>query len=500
MLNLERLSVFLLFGVCEKEEDGLKITHEEFLDRAKKVHGDKYDYTHDQYRGMHEEYKILCKSHGFFNLKPVFHTHTAQGCRECLLEGKYKEAVAKMQDFIDGKYPMRYKVKDFDGDVIYCVCKDHGDYTCTNHSFKKTPYVGCRGCKSRQEAKIFIKKASKLHKGKYAYKEADYVCSRTLMPIWCNKHKEFFEQRPSAHLQGQNCPECGREGSSSSMRKDSEVFISQLNSLYPNKFETKDVDYQGHKKPVTVYCDVHGRIDKKPNQLLASGCVYCNRKEKAKQYSEKFINEVNTNKLLSHVDASEVTYINNRTKVKLRCKLHDKYFYATPNKVLDESRFSRIGCEDCRKLRSNRWTIKSVKSIPFVSEMEGFVYIGCINKLKGYKIGFTKDLDTRFSIYKSDMRNTDLTFNYLYTFKTNLVTASVIETLLKKIFKDYHVKHNLEFGGKSEIYDLPCLGLVVDLFSGRYDLEINYLADQVNSPRDKAFKDFVKMLKREYGI
>lgn len=43
-----------------------KLTTEEFIEKAKKVHGDKYDYSLVEYKDSRVKVKIICPKHGVF--------------------------------------------------------------------------------------------------------------------------------------------------------------------------------------------------------------------------------------------------------------------------------------------------------------------------------------------------------------------------------------------------------------------------------------------------
>lgn len=71
-----------------------KLTQEEFIDKAKRVHGDKYTYDKTEYVNSTVKVIITCKEHGDFLQTASKHVNGAQGCRECgiakrlLKEGK----------------------------------------------------------------------------------------------------------------------------------------------------------------------------------------------------------------------------------------------------------------------------------------------------------------------------------------------------------------------------------------------------------------------------
>ena len=62
---------------------GKKITQEEFICRAREVHGDKYDYSKAEYINSTTKVCIICPVHGEFWQRPVSHICTKQGCQKC---------------------------------------------------------------------------------------------------------------------------------------------------------------------------------------------------------------------------------------------------------------------------------------------------------------------------------------------------------------------------------------------------------------------------------
>ena len=62
-----------------------RLTTEEFIEKAKKIHGDKYDYSKSEYTLSHNKVCIICPTHGEFWQKPNSHTN-GQGCPCCYRE------------------------------------------------------------------------------------------------------------------------------------------------------------------------------------------------------------------------------------------------------------------------------------------------------------------------------------------------------------------------------------------------------------------------------
>lgn len=72
-----------------------KKTTEQFIDEAKKVHGDKYDYSLTKYTTAYGKVKIICPVHGVFEQEAYSHLRGC-GCAECV-----KIVIKGTDDFIE---------------------------------------------------------------------------------------------------------------------------------------------------------------------------------------------------------------------------------------------------------------------------------------------------------------------------------------------------------------------------------------------------------------
>lgn len=123
---------------CADENTGLKNRHtlESFAEKAREVHGQRYDYSKVKYVGMREtKVTIICKQHGEFSQYPQSHI-SGQGCPKC---GDERASLAKSttrEEFTEranaihgGKYkyaslPERFTRRD----SIIVTCPKHGAY------------------------------------------------------------------------------------------------------------------------------------------------------------------------------------------------------------------------------------------------------------------------------------------------------------------------------------------------------------------------------------
>ena len=60
-----------------------RLTTEEFIQKAKSVHGDRYDYSLTRYETALAKVKIICPEHGEFIQRASEHTNKGKGCPEC---------------------------------------------------------------------------------------------------------------------------------------------------------------------------------------------------------------------------------------------------------------------------------------------------------------------------------------------------------------------------------------------------------------------------------
>lgn len=135
-----------------------KPTTKSVVEKAKKVHGDKYDYSKTTYSNARTKIEIICKIHGSFFQRPNHHIISKSGCPKCSL----------------------ISIKDWGGG-------NKNDFT---------------------------SKAKDIHSDSWDYSKVDYKHSKEKVEIMCPKHGSFH-QSPMIHLQGHGCPKCSNDGSSS---------------------------------------------------------------------------------------------------------------------------------------------------------------------------------------------------------------------------------------------------------------------------------------------
>lgn len=86
-----------------------KLTHQEFIRRAKKIHGNKYDYSRVVYSGTKYKVTIGCPRHGWFEQVVETHIYNKSGCPVCSDNGTVEE---RFWSFVDRNGPRQSGMAD----------------------------------------------------------------------------------------------------------------------------------------------------------------------------------------------------------------------------------------------------------------------------------------------------------------------------------------------------------------------------------------------------
>ena len=76
------------------------ITTEEYIQRAKAVHGDKYGYELTEYVDRNTFITIICKKHGPFKIHPYTHIRLGCGCSACARDKTINTLALTTESFI----------------------------------------------------------------------------------------------------------------------------------------------------------------------------------------------------------------------------------------------------------------------------------------------------------------------------------------------------------------------------------------------------------------
>ena len=328
-----------------------RLTPFEFIERARQVHGDKYDYSNIRHVYSAEKVIIICPSHGEFQQRPSNHLR-GQGCSAC--SGKRKKTTAQFVEEALQTHGNKYnydKVEYINNEKkVVITCPIHGD-------FEQSPYKhlvgqGCSACSVPKQFLIenFIEKARQIHGNKYRYDKVEYIDKDTKITIACLIHGNF-QQLPKNHLKGQGCPSC-----SGNKKKTTEKFVEEAKKLHGNRYKYDKVKYIGNKHKVIIVCPIHGEFEQTPNNhLKGQGCLACGGSKRLT--TVEFVKKAkNIHKNKYKYD--NVEYINSHTKIAITCPIHGD-FQQWPNDHLKGH--GCLICSGSQKLSTEKFIEKSKK-------------------------------------------------------------------------------------------------------------------------------------------
>lgn len=213
---------------CKKLQKNQKLLSN-FLEKAKRVHNNKYQYNNiiNEYVNNKSIISITCSTHGIFYQQALQHTR-GSGCPQCY--GNIKLSTTE-----------------------------------------------------------FIKKAKLVHGNRYIYKNVIYKNALTPVSIKCKLHG-YFNQSPASHLNGAGCLKCASIKMHNIQIKDINEFIKDANKVHSGIYDYSRVIYKGNKTKVEIVCNKHGPFWQTPINHISgkNGCPIC-RSSKGEKYISKFL-------------------------------------------------------------------------------------------------------------------------------------------------------------------------------------------------------------------
>lgn len=341
--------------LCQKEkkdaefrEKGLK----EFLNKAKKKHGEKYDYTAVNYINNNTKVQIFCPldGHGYFEKSPSNHIKNKrpQGCPKCSQKKPcskkttaifIKQAKEKHQSNQFDYSKVKYKSNH---DKVTIICKRHSPpFEFSQHAGSHLKGTGCPKCSGRlkRTTEGFIKEAREKWGEQFDYSKVEYKTSNAKVIIGCKKEGHgFFEQVANSHLMGMlGCKQCNLTS-----QWTAETFLKKAKEKHGSFYDYSKVEFIDRHTEVKVICPKHGLFHVKPSNHVRSGCRKCAGSEVSSL--KQFISKANEH-WDGEYDYSEVVFKNVSTNVLIKCPYHGP-FSQRPSHHLDGA-----GCPTCRESR-----------------------------------------------------------------------------------------------------------------------------------------------------
>jgi hypothetical protein len=330
-------------GKCDVERNASKrvnTAREKFVEKAKALHGDKYDYSNVNYVNAKERVVLICRIHGEFEQTPNKHL-CGNGCKKCANELLSQTNMSKWEDYKEelvkihgGKYDYSNVLwRGSDNDIVV-TCMKHGDFTirALDHKYGR----GCKVCTkeghiqyNKLDTSTFIKRANELWGDTYDYSKVEYTNSNIKVTIICKNHGEFL-QTPANHMK-YGCKKCGTESNTRNkqLRESCAVtFVEKSHRIHDHAYDYSKCLYTNAATKVVLTCNKHGDFQVTPNNhLRGKGCKKCgneasglSKRSDETEYIQSFRNVYG-----DKYDYSSVVWDGSSKPVVVLCKKHGAF-------------------------------------------------------------------------------------------------------------------------------------------------------------------------------
>lgn len=271
-----------------------RLTKDEFVTKARGVHGERYDYFPVDYVNSSTKVVIRCPSHGEFTQKPSNHL-SGFGCLKCGhgMAGQYHKKntdsfIVEAQAVHGDAYDYSKTIYRGAGDKLIVICLTHGEFKQVAHvHLKANPGEACLSCsyekrgeRSHLSLDAFMRKATEVHQGRYDYSRValEFGGGNKTVSIVCREHGAF-RQLPVGHLSGRGCRNCANDRLAAQFLKTTDEYIAQAVKVHGDLYDYSKVDYQGAFVNVTMVCAIDGHFEQSPTSHLSGiGCPRCSRR------------------------------------------------------------------------------------------------------------------------------------------------------------------------------------------------------------------------------
>ena len=345
-----------------RKSNVMKQRKEQFLTRAREIHGTLYDYSDVTYKNSKIHIDIICNIHGTFSQTPEKHC-LGRGCPKC--GGTSKKTT---EEFIRDAREIHGTRYDYSG-VTYKGKNTKIDITCSLHgAFQQLPAVHLRGgncqkCsaesrknKTRLDVTELIARFTEAHGNEYDYSELEYVNSSTPLKIICIKHGPFY-QRLYEHIESNGCKICHPRDYTYLLkyvtgplqaRKKEFLNSGQVAELvkrrHGQKYDYSKIEFVSRRDKVKIICPIHGEFAQRlENHLYGNGCRQCgylNSATKRLLSFDSFFLRARS-KHNGKYDYNRKSWLGAKAKVHITCPIHGPFYQQAGSHVAGR------GCPDC---------------------------------------------------------------------------------------------------------------------------------------------------------
>ena len=201
-----------------------RLTTPQFIERAKLIHNNLYEYDKVDYKNMDKKVIIKCKKHQSEFLQGARNHLSGQGCP---------------------------------------ICADEKRLSCE---------------KIQLTLEEFVERSKLKHDNFYDYSKVVYKNARSKVTIICPLHSHF-DQCADSHMRGRGCAKCGKEWNNEKLRIGLVEYIKRCNIVHNSKYCYNKTIYTNINSDILVTCPKHDHFNIKASEHLYSkrGCKKCDQ-------------------------------------------------------------------------------------------------------------------------------------------------------------------------------------------------------------------------------
>ena len=285
---------------------------EVFIEQARAIWGDCYDYTDSVYTNNKEPITIRCRKHDHYFTVAMAQNHlmkhNATGCPVCSYEQQYGEHFGNDWRKYLEPTPGQNRVRR----IVHPHSSHYAPLSPEEKAARHAKTVEEQRIRSHQQAcNVFRTRLEAKFGDHYTFKDDDYRGTYYTMTFHCKHHgdftvepRELITDRTDGRHSHRECPVC--EGREVQKRMTADEFFRRMHQLYDaTELDFLTSEFKNTNAKVTAYCRKHGAIAHPAKYWLeGKGCEYCNgkfyppdflqmaRKAQGQEYTYRGVNKI----------------------------------------------------------------------------------------------------------------------------------------------------------------------------------------------------------------
>jgi len=213
-----------------------------YIDKANKIHNNKYIYDKTIYKGSHCKIIVTCPTHGDFTMQARQHISKNNGsCHECSMESKLQKSIFPLDKYLEEVIKTHKNKYDYSKVIwrgtdknIIIGCPRHGYFEMQAIGHRKR---GCHKCNKEEgflrptklNTNEFIRRHKSYHgENTYDYTHTLYINKKFPVIITCKIHGDFKMNEPKTERGCRRC--CFKSHSKKALRWIK--YVSIINNCY----------------------------------------------------------------------------------------------------------------------------------------------------------------------------------------------------------------------------------------------------------------------------